>query len=127
VSGKLKKKVLSRLQKRAASPDARAGVASWLQTTSAAVSPAASAQGSPHAHMDTLDPDAPAGASAWRAQIADDWDAAIDAARRVLVGAGSRARLEFLQDELLPLAKRAGASLQPACMPLVTLLTRVCV
>lgn len=46
-------------------------------------------------------------------EVAADWSDAIKTARKRLMVSSTRARIDFLTDELLPLAKNPGMLLHP--------------
>jgi hypothetical protein len=49
-------------------------------------------------------------------EVVADWSEAIKTARKRLMVSSTRSRIDFLTDELLPLAKDPGVSLHPRCM-----------
>ncbi|KAG6915850.1 hypothetical protein DXG01_009609 [Tephrocybe rancida] len=60
------------------------------------------------------DPDAPTSGFTWqRDRVLNDWQNSVEYAQNILLGAKAKERSQFLQDELLSLAKHAGTSRSP--------------
>ena len=79
----------------------RSEIESWIAST-------ASASGD--------DEDSPASASGWRREnILKDWPGAMRAAQTMLFTSSTKARVQFLREELLVLAKHGGMLTSRTC------------
>jgi hypothetical protein len=99
----LKKKVLSKLQAQGApsGPQAALEIESWLQKAE-----------SNTRVLDEMDAEGSGLGLTWhRGEAVEDWEGALKTAHRRLMDSSTRLRLEFLNEELLALAKHGGASL----------------
>jgi hypothetical protein len=99
----LKKKVLSKLQAQGApsGPQAALEIESWLQKAE-----------SNTRVPDEMDAEGSGSGLTWhRGEALENWEGALKTAHRRLMDSSTRLRLEFLNEELLALAKHGGASL----------------